>query len=193
MPSTLNVVKLTTGNSDGLYISVSILPFAIEKETTILKIDGTTETLNESIEATDLTDEELISKYDTQIQESLQNSGCEIVTYDISRIADVGTDKKEDGSSRLKGIFTSRVYNGPVEVTTSTGTVDVLQCTIPVGKNAILITAVTDGRDIGVDKAAIFNEIVESLVITTEEPVPEVVEGEETSSEGENNTDKKAE
>lgn len=168
----LNVVKLTTGDSDGLYISVSILPFEIEKETTTLKIDGSTEVKNESIEAINLTDEELIEKYDTQIKETLAQSKCEIISYDKSSVLNVGTQKIGD-KSKLKGIFTSRVYNGPVEVTTSTGVVDVLQCTIPVGKNAILITAVTDGRPIEIDKSAIFKQIVDSLVVVTEGPIVE--------------------
>ena len=109
----------------------------------------------------------------------MEQSGCEVITYDKSVVQGVGSELAEGSEEkRLKGIFTSRVYSGPTEVTTSTGVVDVIQCTIPVGKNAILITAVTDGREIDVDKSVIFNEIVESLVITVEKPVVEVVEEE---------------
>ena len=53
----LPLAKLMTGDADGLYISVSLIPFDIDKETTILKIDGSTEVKNESIEAINLTDE----------------------------------------------------------------------------------------------------------------------------------------
>ena len=164
-----------------MYISVSILPFEIDKETITWKLDGSTEVTNESIEALSLTDEELIESYDLQIRKTLETSGCEIISYDKTTVQGVGSELAEgsvNNEKRLKGIFTSRSYSGPVEVTTSTGMVDVLQCTIPVGKNAILVTAVTDGRPIEIDKSLIFNEIVESLVITTREPEPEVVEGE---------------
>lgn len=179
LTSLLNVAKLTTGDSDGLYISVSIVPFEINKETTTLKIDGTTEVKNESIEAINLTDEELIANYDVQIQETIKNSGCEIISFDKSIVEGVGNDviTDENGESKkLKGIFTSRVYSGPEDVTSSTGMVDVLQCTIPVGKNAIVITAVTDGREIEIDKSIIFNQIVNSLIVTTEGPLPEVID-----------------
>ena len=183
LPSNLNVARLTTGNSDGLYISISILPFEIQKETTTLKIDGTTETVVETIEADALTDEELIEKYDLQIRQTLENSGCEIITYDKSTVQGVGSEYLSD-AKKLKGIFTSRVYSGPIEVTTSTGIVDVVQCTIPVGKNAILITAVTDGREINIDKTAIFTEIVESLIVVAEKPV---VETEDVSQDAASN------
>ena len=181
--SILNVVKLTTGDSDGLYISVSILPFEIEKETTTLKIDGSTEVKNESIEAINLTDAELIEKYDTQIKETLAQSKCELISYDKSSVLNVGS-QKVDEKSKLKGIFTSRVYSGPIEVTTSTGVVDVLQCTIPVGKNAILITAVTDGRPIEIDKSAIFKQIVDSLIVVTDGPIIEDIVTDNIESEG---------
>ena len=161
-----------------------------------MKIDGTTETTNESIEAVDLTDEELIEKYDTQIKATLEQTGCEIISYNTSTVGGVGSELLEDGTQRLKGIFTSRIYSGPVEVTTSTGVVDVIQCTIPVGKNAILITAVTDGREIDIDKSVIFNEIVNSIVVTAREPEPEVDEntevvGGETAETEVNNTENK--
>ena len=179
LPDILNIAKLTTGDADGLYISISVLPFEIEQETTTLKIDGTTEVKNESIAALDLSDAELIEKYDLQIRETLEQSNCEIVSYDKTKIESVGSELDENGESILKGIYTSRVYTGPIDVTTSTGTVDVLQCTIPVGKNAILVTAVTDGRPIAIDKTAIFNEIVSSIIIMPREVEenPDDIEG----------------
>ena len=179
LPDILNIAKLTTGDADGLYISISVLPFEIEQETTTLKIDGTTEVKNESIATLDLSDAELIEKYDLQIRETLEQSNCEIVSYDKTKIESVGSELDENGESILKGIYTSRVYTGPIDVTTSTGTVDVLQCTIPVGKNAILVTAVTDGRPIAIDKTAIFNEIVSSIIIMPREVEenPEDIEG----------------
>lgn len=185
LTSLLNVAKLTTGDADGLYISVSIVPFEINKETTTLKIDGTTEVKNESIEAINLTDEELIANYDVQIQETIKNSGCEIISFDKSVVSGVGSDviTDENGETKkLKGIFTSRVYSGPEDVTSNTGMVDVLQCTIPVGKNAIVITAVTDGREIEIDKSVIFNQIVNSLIVTTEGPLPEVIDEKDTNN-----------
>ena len=88
----------------------------------------------------------------------------------------VGSEEAEgstDGTKRFKGIFTNRVYSGPTDLTSSTGVVEVSQCTIPVGKNAIMVTAVTDGRPIEIDKSAILNEIVNSLVVTTRGPIVE--------------------
>ena len=172
----LPLAKLMTGDADGLYISVSLIPFDIDKETTILKIDGSTEVKNESIEAINLTDEELVEKYDIQIKNSITQSGCEIISYDKSVVNGVGSEEAEgstDGTKRFKGIFTNRVYSGPTDLTSSTGVVEVSQCTIPVGKNAIMVTAVTDGRPIEIDKSAILNEIVNSLVVTTRGPIVE--------------------
>ena len=173
LPNILNVLKLTTGDADGLYISVSLMPFEIEKSTTTLKIDGSTEVKNESIAAINLTDAELVEKYDTQIKETLAQTNCEIVTYNQSTVDVVGSDNVD---SKLKGIFTSRVYTGPVDVTTSSGMVDVLQCTIPVGRNAIIVTAVTDGSPTEIDKSAIFNQIINIMIVTAEIPVEENVE-----------------
>ncbi len=180
LSTTLNIIMLTTGDDDGLYLSVSLLPFEIEKETTTLKIDGSTEITNETVEAINLTDEELISKYDYQIQETLAQSGCEIISYNDSIVGEVGSD------SSLRGIYTSRVYTGPEEVTTSTGTVDVVQCTIPLGKNALLVTAVSDGTPVDIDKSVYLEEIISSLSILVEDIVEEVeveeVEVEETET-----------
>lgn len=173
LPNILNVLKLTTGDSDGLYISVSLMPFEIEKETTTLKIDGSTEVKNESIAAINLTDAQLVEKYDTQIKETLAQTNCEIVTYNQSVVDVVGSDNSD---TKLKGIFTSRVYTGPVDVTTSSGMVDVLQCTIPVGRNAIIVTAVTDGSPTEIDKSVIFNQIINSMIVTAEIPVEDNVE-----------------
>lgn len=165
LPDSLMVARLTTGDSDGLYVSISIVPFTIEKETTVLKVDGNTNVTTEEIDAVSLTDEELVEKYDIQIKDSLSQSGCQIVSYDVSTVKPVGFKTGDDGNKVLKGIMTSRVYTGPTDVTSSTGTVDLVQCTIPVGKNAIVITAVTDGRPIEIDKSVILNEIVESILV----------------------------
>ena len=173
---TLNVCKLTTGKSDGLYINVSVIPFELEKATTTLKIDGTTVIENETIGVVDFNTEELIKNYDIQIKQTVEQMGCEIVEYGESTVVEVGEIEKE--GKKLQGIFTSRIYTGPVEATTSTGTVDVVQCTIPVGKNAILITAVTDGRPIEIDKSMLVNEIAESFKIMAEMPKQESEETE---------------
>lgn len=173
---TLNVCKLTTGKSDGLYINVSVIPFELEKATTTLKIDGTTVIENETIGIVDFNTEELIKNYDIQIKQTVEQMGCEIVEYGESTVVEVGEIEKE--GKKLQGIFTSRIYTGPVEATTSTGTVDVVQCTIPVGKNAILITAVTDGRPIEIDKSMLVNEIAESFKIMAEMPKQESEETE---------------
>ena len=172
--STLNICKLTTGKSDGIYINVSVIPFELEKATTTLKIDGTTIIENETIGSVDFNNEELIKNYDTQIKETVQQMGCTIVEYGDSEVREIGNIEKEN--KKLQGIFTSRIYTGPIEVTTSTGTVDVSQCTIPVGKNAILITAVTDGRPVEIDKTMLLNEIAESFIVTAEIPKEEVEE-----------------
>ena len=111
-----------------------------------------------------------------QIKNSITQSGCEIISYDKSVVNGVGSEEAEgstDGTKRFKGIFTNRVYSGPTDLTSSTGVVEVSQCTIPVGKNAIMVTAVTDGRPIEIDKSAILNEIVNSLVVTTRGPIVE--------------------
>ena len=172
--STLNICKLTTGKSDGIYINVSVIPFELEKATTTLKIDGTTIIENETIGSVDFNNEELIKNYDTQIKETVQQMGCTIVEYGDSEVREIGNIEKEN--KKLQGIFTSRIYTGPIEVTTSTGTVDVSQCTIPVGKNAILITAVTDGRPVEIDKTMLLNDIAESFIVTAEIPKEEVEE-----------------
>lgn len=177
VPDVLNIVRLTTNDvKNNLSISVSLIPFEIEKETTTIKIDGSSEVTNESLNFLDLTEEELLEKYDTQIRNSLEESGCELLSVDKSVIEGVGEEDNENGEKRLKGIFTKRSYSGPVELTTSTGVVDVIQCTIPVGKNAILVTAATDGTPIEIDKSVLLNEIVSSLVITTEEPIIENID-----------------
>lgn len=165
LPDSLIVARLTTGDSDGLYVSISIVPFTIEKETKVLRANGDTDVLTDELEAISLTDEELVEKYDIQIKDSLKQSGCNIVSYDVSTVKPIGSEVDDSGNKVLKGIMTSRVYTGPVDVTSSTGTVDLVQCTIPVGKNAIVITAVTDGRPIEIDKAVILNEIVDSIVV----------------------------
>jgi flagellar basal body-associated protein FliL len=169
--NTLNVCKLTTGKADGIYINVSVIPFELEKATTTLKIDGTTVIENETIGSVDFNNEELIKNYDTQIKETVQQMGCTIVEYGDSTVREIGSIEKEN--KKLQGIFTSRIYTGPVDVTTSTGTVDVAQCTIPIGKNAILITAVTDGRPVEIDKTVLLNEIAESFIVTAEIPKEE--------------------
>ena len=165
LPDSLIVARLTTGDSDGLYVSISIVPFTIEKETKVLRANGDTDVLTDELEAVSLTDEELVEKYDIQIKDSLKQSGCNVVSYDVSTVKPVGFEVDDSGNKVLKGIMTSRVYTGPVDVTSSTGTVDLVQCTIPVGKNAIVITAVTDGRPIEIDKTIILNEIVDSIVV----------------------------
>lgn len=175
---TLNICKLTTGKADGLYINVSVIPFELEKATTTLKIDGTTVIENETIGIVDFNTEELIKNYDIQIKQTVEQMGCTIVEYGESTVIEIGEIEKE--GKKLQGIFTSRIYTGPVEATTSTGTVDVVQCTIPVGKNAILITAVTDGRPIEIDKAMLVNEIAESFKIIAEMPKENVEETEKT-------------
>ena len=177
--STLNICKLTTGKSDGIYINVSVIPFELEKATTTLKIDGTTIIENETIGSVDFNNEELIKNYDTQIKETVQQMGCTIVEYGDSEVREIGNIEKEN--KKLQGIFTSRIYTGPIEVTTSTGTVDVAQCTIPVGKNAILITAVTDGRPVEIDKTMLLNDIAESFIVTAEIPKEEAEEETEKS------------
>lgn len=177
--STLNICKLTTGKSDGIYINVSVIPFELEKATTTLKIDGTTIIENETIGSVDFNNEELIKNYDTQIKETVQQMGCTIVEYGDSEVREIGNIEKEN--KKLQGIFTSRIYTGPIEVTTSTGTVDVAQCTIPVGKNAILITAVTDGRPVEIDKTMLLNDIAESFIVTSEIPKEEAEEETEKS------------
>ena len=176
--ATLNICKLTTGKADGIYINVSVIPFELEKATTTLKIDGTTVIENETIGSVDFNNEELIKNYDTQIKETVEQMGCTIVEYGESVVREIGNIEK--GNKKLQGIFTSRIYTGPIDVTTSTGTVDVAQCTIPVGKNAILITAVTDGRPVEIDKTMLLNEIAESFIVTAEIPKEEVEEVEKT-------------
>lgn len=189
LPDSLIVARLTTGDSDGLYVSISIVPFTIEKETKVLRANGDTDVLTDELEAVSLTDEELVEKYDIQIKDSLKQSGCNIVSYDVSTVKPIGSEVDNSGNKVLKGIMTSRVYTGPVDVTSSTGTVDLVQCTIPVGKNAIVITAVTDGRPIEIDKTIILNEIVDSIVVKPLGVEEEKETGEissETTSETEN-------
>lgn len=168
--SSLNAVRLVTGNNDGLYITINIIPFEITKETTILKTDGSIEFTSEQIDVLSLEEEELLEKYDEQIKTTLEDAGCTIMDYSDSQMVLVG------GMGEFKAIMSKRTYSGLASMTTSTGIADVLQYTIPLGRNAIVVSAITDGRPIDIDKSIIIDEIVHSFVVTTEKPPVEEVE-----------------
>lgn len=187
LESTLNICKLTTNSSDGLYISISLMPFESIMETTTLKIDGSVEVEEEGIDIFEMPEEDLITEWDTQLKNSIEAMNCEIVEYGETEIKVIGDSLDANGQPKLRGIFTKMVYTGDPAVTSSTGTVDMLQCIIPVGKNAISIIAVTDGSPINIDKSVYFDEIVNSIDVMTEKPIKEVEEVEEVED---SNTEK---
>ena len=180
LEGSLKLLDLTA--NDDVHITVSIMPFEVSKETTTIKLDGSKKVTNETIETIDIADEELISKYDEIIKKNLESMGCTIVSFDGSKIQMVG--KNAEGEP-LRAVITNRSYTGPVENTTNAGFAEVYQCNILVGKNAVVISLLSNGEDTEIDKPAVFNEIIESFVVSTAKPVP-VTETTETTETTEN-------
>ena len=177
LPGLLRLITLA--NSENIVITASIMPFEIDKETTTIKLNGAKEVTNEFISSIDLTDEELIAQMDKEIKASIADMGCEIVSFDGSKIVNIGKDAEENP---LRAIITNRVYSGPKENTTEKGVVEVHQCTIPIGKNAVVFTLMSDGEPTTLDRVVVFEEIINSFVVVTPAPVPvETTEGTETT------------
>lgn len=168
--------------NDNVHITVSLIPFEIDKETTTIKLDGSKDVSNEAIDSVDLSDEDLVAKMDEQIRAGIEELGCEIVSFDGSEVRNIG--KNAEGGT-VRAVITNRTYTGDPENTTSTGYAEIYQCTIPVGRNAVVITLLSDGEETTIDKVATFEEIINSFVVTTAAPVEETeeVEGEDTPAE----------
>ena len=168
LEGSLKLLDLTA--NDDVHITVSIMPFEVSKETTTIKLDGSKKVTNETIETIDIADDELISKYDEIIKKNIESMGCTIVSFEGSKIQMVG--KNAEGEP-LRAVITNRSYTGPVENTTNAGFAEVYQCNILVGKNAVVISLLSNGEDTEIDKPAVFNEIIESFIVSTAKPVPE--------------------
>lgn len=149
----LNILQLTTGESDGLLITVSLLPFEIANKSDI-KVDDTEVIKESQAEIPEITDE-MLKEYDEKLKSGLNELGATVDVFENSFI------KETNG---LKSIISERKYSGG-GAETKTGVTDVIQGLVPIGVNAVLVTAITDGSPIEIDKTVLFDEIIESLVI----------------------------
>lgn len=173
----LKLLDLTA--NDDVHITVSIMPFEVEREITTVKLDGSKNVKSDTIETIEISDEELIAKYDEIIKKNIEGMGCTITSFEGSKIQMIG--KNAEGEP-LRAVITNRSYTGPVENTTNAGFAEVYQCNFLVGKNAVVISLLSNGEDTEIDKPAVFNEILESFVISTPKPVVETETTENTEA-----------
>lgn len=147
----LNILQLTTGEADGLLITVSILPFDVANKSVALYESNIAK---ERVSEIPLITEEMLIEYDSNLKKSLIELGVTIDVFEKSYVRD---------TNGLKAIISERKYSGGKE--TKTGVTDVIQGLVPVGENAILVTAITDGSPIEIDKVVLFDEIIDSLIV----------------------------
>ena len=151
LSDSLIILQLTTGESDGLLITVSLLPFEITNKSVI----ANTNIEKEKTAELPLITDDMLKEYDSNVKKTLTELGVTIDVFEQSYVRDV---------NGLKAIISERKYSGSKE--TKTGVTDVIQALVPVGENAILVTAITDGSPIEIDKVSLFDEIVDSLIVT---------------------------
>lgn len=151
----LKILQLTTGKTDGLLITVSILPFELSNKSLV---SGELSIEKDKLSELPVITEPMLTEYDINLRKSLTELGVTIDVFEKSYIREV---------NGMKAIISERKYSGSIE--TKTGVTDVIQALVPVGENAILITAITDGSPIEIDKVSLFDEIVDSLVVTLTE------------------------
>lgn len=147
----LNILQLTTGEADGLLITVSILPFDVANKSVAVDESNIAK---ERVSEIPLITEEMLIEYDSNLKKSLIELGVTIDVFEKSYVRD---------TNGLKAIISERKYSGGKE--TKTGVTDVIQGLVPVGENAILVTAITDGSPIEIDKVVLFDEIIDSLIV----------------------------
>lgn len=147
----LNILQLTTGEADGLLITVSILPFDVANKSVAVDESNIAK---ERVSEIPLITEEMLIEYDSNLKKSLIDLGVTIDVFEKSYVRD---------TNGLKAIISERKYSGGKE--TKTGVTDVIQGLVPVGENAILVTAITDGSPIEIDKVVLFDEIIDSLIV----------------------------
>lgn len=147
----LNILQLTTGEADGLLITVSILPFDVANKSVAVDESNIAK---ERVSEIPLITEEMLIEYDSNLKKSLIELGVTIDVFEKSYVRD---------TNGLKAIISERKYSGGKE--TKTGVTDVIQGLVPVGENAILVRAITDGSPIEIDKVVLFDEIIDSLIV----------------------------
>lgn len=139
LSSNLNLLSLTTGTNDKLSINIELAPSFIE--------NLTEESYEISLESINLDD------LDTNMINVLEEGGNTIDFYEPSRLEDI------EGKKVL--LTNISYYKGTSE--TRTDYTLLKQAMLPMGKNIIIVTLLSDGNPTGYDLDSLFLEIIHSI------------------------------